>query len=925
MRTQGKPLIYVIAALLVTLACAASATAAPFGIESFSGSLSDAEGNALTQAGAHPDLTTTVNWVTGGDIANGVGPESNPKDVEVDLPPGLIGDPNAVPTCTRPQLSRGVGPLGCPTDAQVGVIHVTFAEPNGPTASVANTQTFAVYNMQRPANLPAEFGFKAIYIPVYIEPRVRTGGDYGLTASLTNISQSLAVRASTLTLWGVPADPRHDAERINVDTGAGGASSTVPPRPLMTSPTNCSSTPIESMRTDSWQEPGVLVNESFDHYSTGEGLASTGCEKLSFQPTITAKPDTTKADTPAGLTVDVKMSTGGLVNPVGLAAADIQNTTVTLPPGIVINPGQATGLVTCPPSQDAVGTEAAPTCPSASIVGTVSVSTPLLPDKLEGDIYILPSNPPDLKLLVAASADSVNLKLLGDVHLDPVTGQLTTTFANTPELPFTDLKLSFSGGAQAALATPPACGQYTTNADFTPSSAPFEPDVLTADSFTISSGPQGQACSSSLPFAPALIAGATTDQAGGFTSFSLLLTRDDGQQRVSSLQFKTPKGLLGVIGKVPLCQDPQASQGTCSPASQIGHTVVQAGPGPYPLVIPEPGQPPAPIYLTGGYKGAPYGLSIVVPAIAGPFNLGTIVVRASIAVDPHTAQLTITTDPLPSILGGVPTDLRAINAVIDRPGFMFNPTNCNPQSFSGTALSTEGTTAAISSPFQVGSCRSLPFAPKLTATASGRTSRAGGAALSVKLVEGVSGEANVQSLKVDLPKQLPSRLTTLQKACTAAVFEANPASCPAASVVGHATATTPVLPVALSGPAYFVSHGGEAFPSLVIVLQGYGVTVDLVGTTFISKQGITSSTFKTVPDVPVISFDLTLPTGKYSALAANGDLCKSKLAMPTSIVGQNGAVLKPSTKIAVTGCAKAKKKAKPTTHGGGAKAKKKSR
>jgi hypothetical protein len=404
-----------------------------------------------------------------------------------------------------------------------------------------------------------------------------------------------------------------------------------------------------------------------------------------------------------------------------------------------------------------------------------------------------------------------------------------------------------------------------------------------------------------------------------------LLQRGDGQQRISTLSFKTPEGLLGMISKVPLCGEPAAAQGACSSASQIGHTVVAAGPGPYPLVIPEPGQPAAPIYLTGGYKGAPYGLSIAVPVIAGPFNLGTVVVRAAIGVDPHTAQLTVTTDPLPSILDGIPTDLRTVNAVIDRPGFMFNPTDCSPVSFSGSATSTEGTVAAISSHFQVGSCRSLAFKPNFKVSTSGRTSRKSGASLDAKILyptgslgaNQASSQSNIASVKVDLPRQLPSRLTTLQKACTSAQFDANPAGCPKASLVGHATALTPVLPVALSGPAYFVSRGGEAFPQLIVVLQGYGVTVDLVGDTFISKAGITSSTFRQVPDVPITSFDLSLPEGPFSALAANlpakakGSFCGQTLTMPTAFTAHNGAVIHQSTPINVTGCPKAKKSAKP--------------
>jgi hypothetical protein len=332
------------------------------------------------------------------------------------------------------------------------------------------------------------------------------------------------------------------------------------------------------------------------------------------------------------------------------------------------------------------------------------------------------------------------------------------------------------------------------------------------------------------------------------------------------------------------------------------------------LFIPQAGAPPAPIYLTGPYKGAPFGLSIVVPLVAGPFNLGTEIVRAKIEVDRHTSQITVTTDPLPTIVKGIPADLRSINAVINRPEFMFNPTDCNPMSFSGTATSTEGVVAPLASHFQVGSCQALKFAPDFKVSTSGKTSRTNGASLDAKIVyptgnlgfNQASSQSNINSVKVDLPKQLPSRLTTLQKACTAATFAADPANCPPASIVGHAKAVTPVLPVPLEGPAYFVSHAGEEFPSLIVVLQGYGVTVELVGTTFINnKTNITSSTFKQVPDVPIGVFELVLPQGKYSALAANGNLCKSKLVMPTAFIAQNGAELHQSTPMSVTGCPKA--------------------
>jgi hypothetical protein len=615
-------------------------------------------------------------------------------------------------------------------------------------------------------------------------------------------------------------------------------------------------------------------------------------------------------------------------------------------------------------------------------VGTVSIETPLLPDRLEGNVYILQSNPPNIELLVAASADGVNLKLVGKVSLCEnsgevlagktceAPGQLVSTFENTPQLPFTDFKLSFSGGAQAALATPTQCGAYTSSTDFAPWSSPFVADVLEQSSFAISDGPGGGACPSSpLPFHPELVAGATTDQAGGYTDFSLLLQRGDGQQRIDGLQFKAPEGLTGELAHVPLCTNAQAEANACPESSKIGHTVVQSGPGSYPLVVPEPGQPPAPIYLTESYDGAPFGLAIVVPLHVGPFTLPTQRVRARIEVNPYTSALTITTNPLPQVVAGVPTDLREIDAVIERPEFMVNPTNCNPQSFSGTAYGTQppgGTgsnpggqpdiAAPIGSHFQVGACRALEFAPKFSVSTSGKTSKSQGASLTARVSypnvpQGT--DADIGLVKVELPKQLPSRLTTLQKACTNAQFEANPAGCPAASEIGHAVVHTPLLPVPLEGPAIFVSHGGEAFPSLTMVLQGDGVTVDLVGTTFISKAGITSTTFKTVPDDPFSTFELTLPEGPYSALAANGNLCAptttktvkkrvtvrvhgrrktetrkltttvaGSLVMPNEFVGQNGAVIKQTTDISVTGCsklepAKASKKKKQRAKKGG--------
>ena len=920
-----------------------SSTEPGFGLDGeFNGWFSTPEGTTDTQAGSHPfDMTLTfgLNFARETEASAG----GAMRDVKIAFPPGIVGDPHATAQCTRQQLLTNAAG-GCPPDTAVGVDEA--ARSTGYSWGDWDFM-IPVFNMVPPAGVPAEFAFTIFGSTVLIDAGVRSGSDYGITTISRNIGYKPIF--NTITLWGVPGEPIHDRERCGVSLNGFGSSTAQEcgykfvgksPRPLLTMPTSCEGPLKTTLTVDSWNKSLGSASESFLwHDPTGTPVGMTGCNKLAFPPALTVAPDTSYADTPAGLTADVKIPQEGLTTGEGIATANIKDTTVTLPEGVAINPGQAAGLAACGPGEDGLTTpteEAAGEenngpahCPNASQVGTDEIETPLLAKSLKGDVYIMPSNPPHLKLLVTAYGEGVFLKLVGNVNLDEKTGQLVTTFEKTPELPFTDFKLSFSGGAQAALSTPTQCGTYTSTSDFVPWSSPVELDASPASSFQIESGPYGAPCPSNpLPFSPSMIAGSTTDQAGGFTSFSLLLTRPDDQQRVGTLQFKTPEGLLGMISQVVLCPEAQANAGTCSNASQIGHTVVQAGPGPYPLVVPQPGQPPAPIYLTEGYKGAPYGLSIVVPLHVGPFTLATQVVRAKIEVNPLTTQLTVTTDQLPQVIDGIPADLRTINAVIDRPGFMFNPTGCEPSSFSGIATSAQGATAPIGSHFQMGSCRALTFKPNFKVSTSGKTSRKDGASLDAKILypagalgdNQASSQSNVKMVKVDLPKQLPSRLTTLQKACPSATFEANPASCPEDSKVGTATAITPVLPVQLTGPAYFVSYGGAKFPELVIVLQGYGVTVFLHGETFISKAGITSSTFRNVPDVPITSFELKLPEGPFSALAANGNLCTTKLAMPTAFTGQNGAVLKQSTPISVTGCAKhkakkAKKKSKESGKG----------
>jgi hypothetical protein len=925
-----------------------TAFAPDFGFQALDGWASNANGTTDSQAGSHPYKVTfslKLNTVRNrGERGLSIPAGGEPETIAAYLPPGLVGNPTAVPRCGRQQFDE----QECPASTQVGVDWAALVS-FGSATTVGEGLPLPVYNLVPPPGIPAQFGFELAHVQQFIDAGVRSGGDYGLTATVHSIVQK-QVYGNSITIWGEPADPSHDDERyVSYKVCQEGCKSDGPRTPFLTLPTACGGPETFRASASAWGT-GAFAEGSFMSHDSGFAPAGIGgCDHLGFGPSISVAPDTASADTPAGVTVDVRVPQEGLLSREGLAMSNIKDTTVVLPAGFVINPGQAAGLQACqagPTEESASGFVGHPgrddlplagedgeeerfagpaDCPGASKVGTVKITTPLLSESLEGDVFVLQSNPPDVKLLVAASGEGVNLKLVGDAELCETTGQvihgtrceapgqLITTFAKTPELPFTDFKLSFSGGAQAALDTPTHCGEYTTTSDFTPWSTPAVGDAFPSSSFQVASGTGGAACPAGvLPFAPSMVAGSTSDQAGAFTGFSLLLQRGDDQQRVEKLSFKEPAGLAGLISSVPLCQEPQAAAGTCSASSQIGHAVVSSGPGPFPLTLPQPGAPELPIYLTGPYEGAPFGLSIVTPVVAGPFNLGTIVTRARIEVDPRTAQITIATDPLPQIVKGVPTDLRSIDSVIDRPNFLFNPTNCAPAQFTGTAWGTAppgasepGQTAPLSSHFGIGSCRELGFTPKFHVSTSGKTSKSLGASLTATVSEpaGAFGkQANISFVKVELPKQLPSRLTTLQKACLAAVFNANPANCPSASVIGHAKVITPVLPVPLEGPAIFVSHGNEAFPSLTMVLQGDNITIDLVGTTFISKAGITSTTFKTVPDTPFNTFSLTLPEGRFSALTANGNLCASKLVMPNEFKAQNGLEIHQSTPIEVTGC-----------------------
>jgi hypothetical protein len=914
-----RKLIPLLLLLGVALALPSSAPA-DLGFQSFDAAITNADGSSDTQAGSHPfQLTTSFNLTTVVNSFGAVVPSGDIKDIRADLPPGLVGSATAVPQCSQElfrilrETAQGTFIPSCGNASAVGIAFVSLRP--------AHEGVYVpVYNLAPPPGLPAEFGFSvAGGVPVVLVPSVRTSGDYGLRVESTNTSQALRVFGSTVTFWGVPADPRHNEVRgscLSYATGLPAGESCpvdVEPKPLLTLPTACSGPPTTTISADSWGEPGLWMKPElwpFDEAATQNALGIpvgiTGCSRLDFNPSLTVQPDTTAADSPAGLAVAISLPQNE--NPEGLAEADVRKVAMSLPAGMSASPSAANGREACTEAQIAMHSTAPAECPNASKVGSVTIESPLLERPLEGWVYLAQQNSNPfgglLGLYLVAEGYGVRVKLAGGIEANPATGQLTTHFEELPaqqlafpQLPFSALKLKLFGGPRAALVTPQSCGTYTATGQLTPWSSPLPASV--SSSFPIDSG-----CASQ--FKPSFTAGTTSIQAGGFSPFTATFSRTDQDQDLSEVTLQTPPGLLGMLAKIPLCPEPQAGRGECPASSRIGHVTVSAGAGPDSVVLPQAGRPEDPVYLTGPYNGAPFGMSIVEHAEAGPFNLGTIVVRAAIDVDPHTAQVTVHSRPLPQILQGIPTQVRSVTVTVDREGFIFNPTSCNPLAVTATALSTLGSSTALSSRFQAAGCQALAFKPTFAVSTQAKTSRKSGASLRVKVTSG-PGQANIAQVKVDIPRQLPSRLTTLQKACVARVFEANPAACPAASLVGTATAHTPVLGSPLAGPAYLVSHGGAAFPDLVVVLQGEGVTLELDGLTGI-KNGVTSSTFRSVPDAPVSTFELNLPEGPYSVFSTNlpatakGGLCGQNLLAPTAMVGQDGAAINQNTRIAVTGC-----------------------
>jgi hypothetical protein len=832
-----------------------------------------------TQAAGHPNYgITDFRFKTTG-ASGSEAPEGNVRRVRVDLPAGLSVNPYATPRCKLSELEGS----GCPPESKVGEVQLTahlnlielLGHPVGATITVPAEST-PVYNMEAPPGTPLEADFKVALFETVV--RIVGGID-------------LSDYHEFFTINEIPKTPELVESRLIFNGKTLGAGGTLP---FITMPSTCLGPQTTDLEVESYEKQTETKS-----FTTPVG--ATGCDKVPFTPTVKTEPaaGATKSDAPDAVTVKVEVPQD--TNPEGLDSSMLKDVRVTLPEGMTLNPAAASGLEACADAPRPGMVPVPIACPPGSMIGTVTIETPdLPPGSLTGNVYVdqpISTNPEsgtEYRIFIDAEAPAygVSVRLEGHVSANASTGRLTTAVLEAPQVPFSDFILTLNG-PHVPLANPLMCGMATTNSSLTPYSGTQAAEPLM--SFPVDFDGKSGACPSPLPFAISQSAATTPTTGGSGTSFNFSLARGEGQQYLSKLTTVLPAGLVGKIPAVTLCGEPQAQNGECSAASQIGTVSASLGSGSPLLTLP------GTAYLTGPYGSAPYGLSVVVPAEkVGPFDYGKIVTRAGISVEPFTSRIVVTSQ-LPTIVGGVPLRLRSIDVNVNRANFAINPTSCAALNFETTLTSTFGTNQSLSTPFQATDCSALAFAPKLTSSTNAKTSRANGAILVVKVAYPAGAQANIKSVLVTLPRLLKARTSTLNNACPEATFHANPLGCPPLSKVGTATVTTPVLPDKLTGTAIFVSHGGAAFPDLDLVLQGDGVTVILIGNTNI-VNGITTSNYASIPDVPVSSFEVRLPTSKDSVLSAIGNLCKSALIMPTTITAQNGKVINQKTKVAVGDC-----------------------
>ena len=791
--------------VLVGAFCASAQAAVEFGFKPESVAVSESNG----QSGAHPDLTTEfeLNSEEGGEPVDTTGL------VKIALPAGMTGNPNAVQSCTMLQLlttdiESPASGNGCPVDSQVGVAEVFLFNAGG-----LEFLTEPVYNMEPPGggDIVARLGFYGKVFPTVINLRVRSNTDYGLTAYVEDPSSYIPLLSAKTTIWGVPADESHDPLRITpyeavhcngepcTSPGEQPRHSGLVPAPFLTNPTQCAEPQSFEFTAVSYADANTSDTESV------QLPPPTGCGSLGFAPSFSALPTSREAAAPTGLDVDLSIPQDETAK--GRATSELRDARVVLPRGMTIAAGAADGLLAC--SADEVGyrsTEPAH-CPEASKIGTAEIDVPALSRKIQGAVYQRTPEPGHLfRIWLSADELGIHLAVPGEIELDPTSGQITSLFLDTPQAPVRDFKLHFKAGSRAPLANPASCGTYQTGYEFSPWSgaAPVAGNTpMTID----------QGCGIG-GFDPKLSAGSVSPAAGAFSPFVTEVTRQTGEQNISGLSVDLPKGVLAKLAGVPLCGGTALSWGDCPPSSQVGTAEVASGPGSNPLWIPQPGKEPTAVYLAGPYEGVPYSLLVKVPAQAGPFDLGTVVTRAGIRVDPESVRASVVSDPLPKILQGVPVTYRAIRVDVSRPDFTLNPTNC-ARSRSAPSSARPRVRSRTPRSLPGGWCARLPFRPSYPSRLKGWTKRSGHPALTAELTargrcQHRQSECQPSAFGVPGPGPHPH-------VCTRVQFTAE--ACPPRSVYGQAKAWTPLLDAPLEGPVYLRSSN-HVLPDLVADLNG---------------------------------------------------------------------------------------------------------
>jgi hypothetical protein len=920
---------WLVAALAATGVATAPAVAGaePFGIVPGTGKveLLAPDGAPQAQAGSHPDLRVGFQMTYDEPDATGkVIPSGSLRDVEVDLPPGILGSLNAVPACAGTALDTA----SCPRESMVGTVTIWNAQsamaPPADGSPAGAELTLLVHRLPAPKGVAARFGFNLLTIPTVIDVRVTPDGGYRLASKVSGISSGVMLYAQRLTLWGVPADHNGDGPLADGFTNRTyGGPGPGPRKPFLWAPTRCGVPLDADLRIRSWQQPDQTVAEQV---RISDGL--TGCEQLPFAPTLDVRPDDPVAGQPSGYAIDLGVPQHDGAD--DLVTSQLKDATVTLPEGVAISPGRARGLDVCTDAQLGEGSADAEACPPASRIGTVSIDSPLLPDALEGAVYMGEQRSQDpasgemYRMFLAAHdpATGVRIKLRGQVKADPRTGQLTTTFANNPELPFSKLSLRLDGGERAALVNPTTCGTKSATLDATAWSGP---STTASGAFAIDQG-----CATG-GFAPSLSAGTANPLAGQFTPFAMTVARADADQDLSRIGVELPSGLLGALGSVPLCGEAQAAAGTCDASSRIGSVTVAAGTGSSPYALD--GQ----VFLGGPYRGAPFSLSIAVPAKAGPFDLGTVVVRSRLNVDANAARASVMSDPLPTIVGGVPLHLQRVHIALDRPGFIFNATSCAATQITGAMVGSAGATARPSVRYQPHGCDRVPLNPKLKMAISGgskQLGKKGAPGIEADLDLGF-GQSGLKQVKVTLPASLA--LNTKNSNVPGALCEPSQAavrSCPESTRIGWAEAVTPALHEPLKGPIYFVR--GErtvngrtvaTLPGLYIKLDGEGVPLDLRATSSVTEKRpqLLEATFSDIPDAPVERFRISLKSGAGAVLQTANGVCAQAKTTQVTYVGHTGgertvrfAATAPGCRYAIAGSATTRRRVSVRVTGIGA-------